>query len=154
MKLYSGSALICILCCIGLSLGGTRAALAFSGLQVSVEVIKADRSSRGVDPQLKELVKELQPILNYSSFSLLKKSMIRLEQKEKGEVILSKGRILELEFQGFEPNEARLSVRIMEKGRETFRTVVLLVDGGSVLIGGPPHEDGVLLLRVGGEFRP
>jgi hypothetical protein len=138
---------------LGFLYWGLPVASAFSGLQVSVEVIKADRTSNEVDPQLEELVKELAPVLSYTSFTLLKKSMIRLNVGGKDELILSSDRLLQLELLGLEEKQARLSVKIVEKGEETFRTVILLVDKGSVLIGGPPHEGGVLLLRIGGEFR-
>ncbi len=77
---------------------------------------------------------------------------MHLSLQKSGEVLLSSGRKLELEFLGYEGNQARLQVRITEKGKESFQTVVLLVDKGHVLIGGPPHEGGVLLLRIGGEF--
>lgn len=142
-----------MLWCICLLLWVSSSAFAFSSLQVSVEVIKADRNSKEVDPQLKDLVKELTPVLNYSGFTLLKKSVIKLAPKEKAEVILSSSRVLRLQFLGFEADQARLLVRIVEKEMETFRTTLLLVDKGSVLIGGPPHEGGVLLLRIGGEFK-
>jgi len=141
-----------ILWCMGLFLCNPMDASAVSALQVKVEVIKADRSSTVIDPQLKDLVKELGPVLNYTGFSLLKKSEMRLNLNEKSEVILSSDRVLELEFLEFTDSQARLQVRIVVKDKETFRTVLLLVDKGSVLIGGPPHEDGVLLLRIGGEF--
>ena len=142
-----------LLWCISLLLWVPSSAFAFSSLQVSVEVIKADRNSKEVDPQLKDLVKELTPVLNYSGFTLLKKSVIKLAPEEKTEVILSSSRVLRLQFLGFEADQARLLVRIVEKDLETFRTTLLLVDKGSVLIGGPPHEGGVLLLRIRGEFK-
>lgn len=142
-----------MLWCICLLWWMPPSAFAFSSLQVNVEVIKADRDSKEVDPQLKDLVKELTPVLNYSGFTLLKKSVIKLAPEEKAEVILSSSRMLRLQFLGFEADQARLLVRIVEKDLETFRTTLLLVDKGSVLIGGPPHEGGVLLLRIGGEFK-
>jgi len=152
MRFNSGKKLVPILWCLGFILFGPAHVPAFSGLQVNVEVIQADRSSTVIDPELKDLVKELSPVLNFSGFSLLKKSEIRLKSKEKGEVLLSSGRMLEFQFLGFEDKHARLLVRIVEKGQETFRTILLLVNKGSILIGGPPHESGVLLLRIGGEF--
>jgi hypothetical protein len=138
---------------LGFLLWVSSSAFAFSSLQISVEVIKADRNSREVDPQLKDLVKKLTPVLNYSGFTLLKKSVIKLAPEEKCEVKLSAIRVLKLQFLGFEADQARLSVWIVEKDAETFRTTLLLVDKGSVLIGGPPHGGGVLLLRIGGEFK-
>ncbi len=152
MKFDSGKKLILILCCLGLLSCWAPVAAAFSGLRVNIEVIKADRSSL-VDPELKELVEELSPVLNYSGFTLLKKTVIGLDLKEKRKMILSSDRLLELQLLGFEDNQARLLVKIVEKGQETFRTILLLVDKGSVLIGGPPHEGGVLLLRIVGGFK-
>ena len=144
--------LICFTCCIGLSFLIPTLAQALTDLNVKVEVIKADRNSKEIDPQLKDLVKELGPLLNFSGFSLLKKTETRLNLKQKQEIILSSNRMLELQFLEFADNKARLLVRIMEEKKETFRTVLLLVDKGSVLIGGPPHGNGVLLLRIGAEF--
>ena len=121
-------------------------------LQVNVEVIKAERGSSFVDPELEDLVKEIGPVLNYTGFSLQKKIMIRLEMEKKEEVSLSSDRSLELQFLGYEEKKARLSVKISEKSRETFRTVILMVNKGNAMIGGPPHEGGVLLIRIGAEF--
>ena len=144
--------LICLICCLGASSLIPSLAEAFTGLNVKVEVIKADQNSKEIDPELTDLVKELGPLLNFTGFSLLKKTETRLNVKQKQEIILSTDRLLELQFLEFSNNQARLQIRIMEKNKETFRTVLLLVDKGSALIGGPPHEGGVLLLRIGAEF--
>ena len=121
-------------------------------LHVSVEVIKADRDSTVVDPQLKGLIKELGPVLNFSGFSLIKKSEVSLKINDKTCLILSPDRQLELQFLEFSDDKARLSVSIFEKKKETFKTVLLLIDNGCALIGGPPHEGGTLLLRIKAEF--
>jgi len=152
MKSNSGRVIVSILWCVTIFLLSPTLATGFEGIRVDVEVIKASRKSTEVDPQLKALVKELAPVLNYSGFSLLKKIEIRLKQEKKEDVILPSDRVLELRFLGFKDKQARLLVRILEKGQETFRTTLLLVNEGSVLIGGPPHQDGVLLLRIGAVF--
>ena len=131
---------------------GPSLSMAGSSLKVKVDVIKADRNSSHVDPQLDDLVKELSPVLNFTGFTLVKKSEMRLDHNEKDEVLLSSDRSLELHFLGFDKNQGRLQVRIMEDKKEMFKTIVLLVDKGNVLIGGPPQDGGVLLLRIGGEF--
>ena len=153
MKWKQSVRLMCILSCVSLFSLEHQVCYGFSGLQVQVEVIKAERDSKVVDPQLKDLVKELAPVLNYSGFSLMKKAEIHLKAGAKGDVILSRKRVLELQFMGFEGDQARLLVTIVENGKETFHTTLLLVDKGNVLIGGPPHENGVLLLRIGGKFK-
>jgi hypothetical protein len=128
-------------------------AMAFSGLRVTVEVIKADQNSKTIDPEIGEIAKELAPVLNYSGFSLIKRAVIQLGIGDSDGVVLPLKRTLELELLEFKDQQARLSARILEKGNETFRTVLLLSNKGSILIGGPPYEDGVLLLRIGGIFK-
>jgi len=121
-------------------------------LHVNIEIIKAHRDSAVVDPQLKGLIKELGPILNFSGFSLIKKSKTALKVNDKTRLILSHDRHVELKFLEFDDYKARLSLRILEKKKETFKTVLLLIDNGSALIGGPPHEGGTLLLRIKAKF--
>ena len=126
--------------------------LAFSSMNVKVEIIKATKKSNIIDPQLKDLVKEIASVLNYTGFTLAKKSEQKLTSEQTAEILLSSKRILKLTFKGFEDDQGRLLVEILEKKKKVFHTILLLVDKGFVLIGGPHYEDGVLLLRIGAEF--
>ena len=121
-------------------------------LHVNIDIINAHRNSAVVDPQLKGLVKELGPVLNFSGFSLIKKSKVLLKINDKTRLKLSHNRRIELKLLAFDDEKARLLVRILENKKETFKTVLLLIDNGSALIGGPPHEGGTLLLRIRAEF--
>ncbi len=152
MKAISLRILVIHIGCLFLLLTGQQTSHGFSGIKTTVEVIKADRDSSDVDPELKDLIKELSPVLNYSGFTLLQKTTLRLARQEKGEIALPLGRRLTLEFQGIQDDEARVAVTIVEKGKESFRTILLLVNKGSVLIGGFPYKGGFLLLRIGGKF--
>jgi hypothetical protein len=127
-------------------------AVASSGIEVYVEIIKADQKSTVVDQKLEELAKELGSVLNYTGFRLVKETRLRLGRGEKGEVTLSPGRLLKLNFQEFKDKQARLVVTIIESEKEIFRTTLLLINEGKVLIGGPPYKSGVLLLRIGARF--
>jgi hypothetical protein len=153
MKYLYKSCLALVLLCATAMICHSQEAFAVSALQVRVEVVKADRDSKVVDPRLEGLVKELGPVLNYTGFSLLKAAELNLQAKKKQEVILSPDRLLQVEFLGLDQGKARLSVVILEKEEESFRTTLVVVDKGTVLIGGPPHEGGVLLLRISAEFQ-
>ncbi|WP_155309390.1 hypothetical protein [Desulfosarcina ovata] len=123
-----------------------------STIKIEVVIVKATRNTTTVDPGLEYLVKEVSPLLNFSGFSLLKRSETKLSEKAKEKITLPSNRILEITFLEFSDSQARVLVRILEKGKETFRTILLLVDKGRALIGGPPHDDGVLLLQIGARF--
>jgi len=119
---------------------------------VEVEVIKADRRSETVEPQMKELTREISPVLNYTGFSLIRKSVLSLRVKERGSVPMSAGKKAEVTFVAFDQEKARLLVRIVEGKKETFQTTLLMADKGSAFIGGPPYENGALLLRIRASF--
>lgn len=124
-----------------------------SNLQVTVEVIKAEHDAGNVDPRLKSLVDEIAPVLNFRGFALLKDAAVTLNaQHRKENILIPADRILSFEFAGFQNDQAKLIVRIIENKKESFKTTVLIVDGGSVIIGGPPYGDGILLLRISGKF--
>jgi hypothetical protein len=123
-------------------------------LNVEVEVIKADRQSETVEPRMKELTREISPVLNYTGFSLIRKSSLNLRLKQTASVPMSPGRKAEVTFVEFDQGKARLLVRILKRKKETFRTTLLMRDQGSAFIGGQPYNDGVLLLRIRSTFSP
>ena len=152
MKTGTEHKLIFWICCMGFLFFFPDWACAASTIKINVEVIKADQNSDTVDPGLEYLVKEVSPVLRFSGFTLLKKTEARLSVNEKEVVNLPLQRELELQFLAFSDGQARILVRIIEKQKEIFRTILLMGNQGSALIGGPPYEGGALILRVGARF--
>ena len=123
-----------------------------SPLQVGVRVVKATKGPEGVDPRLKDVAQDLKSVLNYSSFTLLNQASLNLAANSTGKVALPGGRSLELTSLGLSGSRARLQVRLVERGKETFSTVLAVVNRGSAVIGGPAFEDGVLLFSIAARF--
>lgn len=134
--------------CLSLPLCISKVTFGAQKVFFSAEIVKAERGTDHIDPELENLVKELSPVLNFTGFSLLKKSEFPLKLNEKESIILPEGRTLEISLENLEDGQARVLAVILEKEKEIFRTVLLMADNGSVMIGGPPHENGVLLLRI------
>ncbi len=122
-------------------------------LQVKLQVIKAGAGEGSVDPRLKDFVEELRPVLNFTEFTLLKSLRFDMLQDTSYKAPIVGERVLKFYFTGFNGPHARLELEIWENGLKTFNTTVLLVDNGSVIIGGPPLDTGMLLLRVRGRFK-
>ena len=127
-------------------------ALAQKNLSVNVRAVKATKDQKSVDSRLRDIAHDLRSVFNYTGFTLIKQSTLQLKPGQSGRVDLSAGLMLELMPLGLSGKRARLQVRIVLKGRETFKTVLLLVNRGSVLIGGPPYDNGVLLFSVSARF--
>ena len=125
---------------------------AASGLKVEVTVIEAGKGTPHIDPSLEDAVKELGTVLNFTRFTLEKRVTLKLPQGGEESVLLPGDRQLRLRYIGKKEEKARLFVQIFKNGKEIFSTTILLVNKGSVIIGGPPYRNGVLLLRIAGEF--
>lgn len=128
-------------------------AFAFSSINAKVELIKATKNSKVVDPKLKDLIDEITPVLNYTGFTFIKKSEQELNTGQSSIVSMSTEKSLKLIFSGFEEEGARVRVEILEKNKKVFHTVLILVDDSFVLLGGPKYEDGMMLIRIGAVFR-
>jgi len=152
MKVANFKLLVLIAVFFSVFVSACNSAQAESEIKITVEVVKASRTSTIVDPELKDLSKEL-GMLNFKGFVLFKKATLRLGKGKEGEVSVGGNRVVVIGFQGLdESSRARVRVRILENNHETFQTTLLMSSGGKALIGGPPIEDGNLLLRIKGEF--
>lgn len=138
---------------LALLLSYPASSFAFKSINTKVELIKASKNSSTVDPQLESLVDEISPVLNYTGFTFIKKSEQDLKPGQSSEIFLSSNKILKLTFEGFEDKQGRLLVEILDNKKKVFHTVLLLVDKGFILLGGPKYEDGLMLLRIGADFK-
>jgi len=143
---------VTLLCFFLAVIGFVTPLLAAERLGVNVKVVLADRKSTKADPEIRELAEELQGVLNYTGFHLVKDVTLDLDTSAQGEITLPPQRKMRLKFEGYEGQHARVKLSIIEQQEEIFQTTVLLVDGGNVMIGGPPLAGGVLILKVGGKF--
>lgn len=123
-----------------------------SGVNVTVEIVKASPNDTFVSPELKELAQEVSPVLNFKGFKLIKKSEFPLNSNQSNELLLTQDRIMVITLEGFENDQARLKIKILKYKKEVFATTLLLIDDGKAILGGPTIPNGVMLLRVGGKF--
>lgn len=125
-------------------------ALAADQYQTRVMVIHATKGPVHVDPGIRGIVREIQPVFNYNNFQVLKKKAMILAQDQKGRMNLPGNRALVITPTGMSGNRIQYNIRINAKGNPVFQTGVRLKNGSSVTIGGPKFKKGVLLLNIQG----
>ncbi len=118
--------------------------------QTRVRVIHATKGPAHVDPGIQGIVREIQPVFNYTNFRVLKKKEMTLAQGQKGRMNLPGNRALIITPAGMNGNRIQYNIRINAKGNPIFQTGVRLKNGSSVTIGGPKFKKGVLLLNIQG----
>jgi len=120
---------------------------------VSVEVgsVYASNEGTSMDPALGTLRGKLQSMFNYTSYRMLDRKRRSLAVGEAGEFELPGRRMMRATLLSAEGKKVRLSVQISDGPKNLLSTTLGLSRGGVVLVGGPSHQAGVLILIISAE---
>jgi hypothetical protein len=116
-------------------------------VRLGVDVIYASNEGQRVDPSLAGVERQLRTF-RYSSFRRLGSHQLVRSIGQQGTIPLPGGRTLLLAPQGVSGGSVVLLLSIQGGGRAPFNTELKLANGGTILVGGPAHEAGVLILAV------
>jgi hypothetical protein len=133
-----------------LLLGGSGRAAAET---VSVEIgsVYASNEGSSMDPVLGNIRGKLQSMFNYTSYKLLDRKRRSLAVGETGEFEIPGRRTMRVTPVPAQGSKVRLSVQITEGAKNLLTTTLGLNRGGMVLVGGPSHQAGVLILIISAE---
>ena len=120
---------------------------------VSVEIgsVYASNEGTSVDPVLGNIRGKLQSMFSYTSYRLLDRKRRSLAVGESGEFDLPGRRTMRVTPQPAHGSKVRLSVQLTEGPKSLLTTTLGLSRGGMVLVGGPSHQAGVLILIISAE---
>jgi hypothetical protein len=120
---------------------------------VSVDVGSVYASNEGttIDPALEMIRGKLQSMFNYTSYRMLDRKRRSLSVGETGEFELPGRRAMRATPLASRGGKVRLSIRISDGPRNLLTTTLGLRRGGMVLVGGPSHQAGVLILIISAE---
>ncbi len=121
-------------------------------VQTRLRVIEASNVGSTIDPSLRDLHDQLGSLFRYTSYRLLKDERVTLSPNRPASVPIHEGRSIEITQVGLQANSAELRVRIRRDGADLLNTHIRLSPGRTVLIGGPKHGEGVLILGLSANF--
>ncbi len=134
---------------LGWTVGG--AALAQAPIRLSVQVIHASNQGSAVDPALAKIRSQLSS-LSYTTYRLLETHPLVTNLGAKHAIPLPGGRILDLYPYGLSDGRLELLVTITESSKRILDTTVRLSNNGTIVVGGPSHAGGVLIVALSGSF--
>jgi hypothetical protein len=120
-------------------------------VSVDVGAVYASNEGTSVDPALGTIRGKLQSMFNYTSYRMLDRKRRSLSVGETGEFELPDRRSMRATLLPARGNKVRLSISLSEGPRNLLTTTLGLRRGGMVLVGGPPHQSGVLILVISAE---
>ena len=150
MKIYR----ITVLCAIVVSVFITQADEARSGatIDLNVKTILASQKPGRDDPNLKRFTNGVKDVFGYSSYKLLSKYNLKLNQENSGRISLPGNRSMKITSKGISGERVTLQVEMFKNDKQIFQTVVRLLNDSEVTVGGPKHEDGNLLINIFASF--
>ena len=118
---------------------------------VDVGAVYASNEGNTIDPALGTIQGKLRSMFNYTSYRMLDRKRRTLSVGESGEFELPDRRSMQATPLSARGDKVRLSIRISEGTRNLLTTTIGLRRGGMVLVGGPSHQAGVLILIISAE---
>lgn len=116
---------------------------------LKVQVIYAANEAGGVDGRLGTLAAELQKTFRYSKYELLDSPQGSAAVNQGWRTGLPGDRSLEITPTAIKDGEYTLTVRVQASGGQALvNTRVKLKAGRTVLVGGPTHQKGVLIIAI------
>jgi len=122
-----------------------------SSVSLTVQVIHASNAGTSVDPALAKIRAQLGS-MKYSSYKLLETRPFSTTLGAKHAMPLPGGRTLDLYPFGLSGGSLELLVTITDGSKRLLDTTFRLSNNGTILVGGPAHGDGVLLVAISGSF--
>ncbi len=118
---------------------------------VDVGAVYASNEGTSIDPALGTIRGKLHSMFNYTSYRMLDRKRRSLSVGEAGEFELPDRRTMRATLLPSRGDKVRLLIQISDGPRKLLTTTLGLRRGGMVLVGGPSHKAGVLILIISAE---
>jgi hypothetical protein len=125
--------------------------LAQTPISLTVQVIHASNQGAAVDPALARLRTQLSS-LTFTNYRLLETHPLSTKLGAKHALPLPGGRTLDLYPYGLSDGRLELLVTITEGSKRILDTTVRLSNNNAIVVGGPAHAGGVLIVALSGAF--
>ncbi len=132
--------------------GGTPA----RGRKISVHVdsVVASDTNEGVDKRLASMGQRLHSLFSYTTYRLVSEKTAQTEIGNQLSFDLPGGRILHVQPREVVGDMISMELVLFQGERPLMTTDLKLRDRGTLIVGGPRYEQGMLIISIGAETAP
>lgn len=141
--------LVCALSVWSLLWAGNVWAQETGGCEVRIGAVIASNSGHGFDPELVALKRQFDSLFSYTSYRLIEKQSKNVGWGDRAAFDLPGGRFLLVIPRGYKDGHVSLKILLIDGSRPLVDTKLALRDRGTLLVGGPRHQEGVLIIAIG-----
>ncbi len=117
-------------------------------VQLEWRVISASHQRGNVDPRLRDIYRDLGSVFNYSSYRLINMNRVYLSLNQEVSVPLAPNQTFIIRVMGISRQWVRARIQLIRSGRSIFGTSVQLMNGRTLLIGGPTDHGKTLIFSL------
>lgn len=118
-------------------------------VEIRIGAVLASSSGQNFDHRLASLRRQFDSLLPYSSYRLIQEERRRVAWQREAEFRLPGRRYLLVIPREYKNGRVALNLMLVQGTRTLLNTAVSLRNNGTFLVGGPSHEDGVLIIAIG-----
>jgi len=119
-----------------------------ASVRLEWRIIRASHKNTRVDPRLKDIYRDLGAIFSYSSFELLNRSQISLGPNQPVSVPLPGNKICMIKVTQITKQRVHVQIQITQNNRSVFGTAARLMNGRTLIIGGPSGGGKALIFAL------
>jgi hypothetical protein len=123
------------------------------GVEVRIGAVFASNTEQSFDQRLATLRQQFDTLFPYTSYRLIKEERRTVAWGRQAGFDLPGGRYLLVIPREYKDGRVSMKLMMVEGSRPLFDTVIGLRNQGTFLVGGPRHQDGVLIIAIGADKR-
>ena len=117
-------------------------------VQLEWRVISASHKKGNVDPRLKDIYQNLGAIFNYNSYRLVNMNRLALSPAQQVSVPLSRNKTFVIKVTRVTNQWVHVQIQLLKGDQSIFGTAVRLMNGRTLLIGGPSDHGKILIFSL------
>ncbi len=111
-------------------------------------IIAASHRKGNMDPRLRDIYRDLGTIFNYQSYKLINANQIALSEGQSASISLPGKKQCTIKITHVSTQWVNVQIHITQNGRSTFGTTARLMNGRTLLIGGPSSHTEALIFSL------
>jgi hypothetical protein len=125
-----------------------------NAVEVRIGAVLASNSGKEFDPRLVAMHRQFTTLFPYSSYRLVKEQRQQVQWGGKVGFDIPGGRYVLVIPRESKNGRVWMKVMLIDGSRPMIDTMLSLRDHATFLVGGPHHDDGVLILSIGADTLP
>jgi hypothetical protein len=123
-------------------------------IYIYIDTVLAADTKEGVDPRLVPMMPKIQGLFSFSTYSLVNHQEGETECGKMIAFTIPSGKILHVQPRAVDGDMIAMEIVLFDGTRPMMTTDLKLKDKGTLIVGGPRYEQGMMFMSIGASTGP